>query len=132
MMWIEHRDIEGGPVAYFTINIAAWYNTLGTAADVAANILGDGLMVGSFLYWSHVTDKWSALPLLCFLEHLLYLGCCVPGAPLLSLLKYAYLRFILPLFTMIFKRWELLQPCKVPYLVMISSMDRPPTLLPRG
>ncbi|KAJ7888612.1 hypothetical protein B0H14DRAFT_2693135, partial [Mycena olivaceomarginata] len=53
MMWIEHRDIEGGPVAYFTTNIAAWYNTLGTAADVAANILGDGLMLyRCYVFWS--------------------------------------------------------------------------------
>ncbi|KAJ7888679.1 hypothetical protein B0H14DRAFT_2693429 [Mycena olivaceomarginata] len=43
--WIEHRDTEVGPVAYFNTNIAAWYNTLGTTADAAANILGDGLML---------------------------------------------------------------------------------------
>ncbi|KAJ7330416.1 hypothetical protein DFH08DRAFT_1084189 [Mycena albidolilacea] len=53
MMWIEHRDIEGGPAAYFNTNIAAWYNTLGTAADVAANILGDGLMLyRCYVFWS--------------------------------------------------------------------------------
>lgn len=46
-MWIEHRDVDGGPVAYFAGNIAAWYNTFGTAADVTANVLGDGLMVCS-------------------------------------------------------------------------------------
>ncbi|KAJ7208001.1 hypothetical protein GGX14DRAFT_634786 [Mycena pura] len=45
MMWIEHRDVDGGPVAFYVANIAAWYNTLGTAADVMANVLGDGLML---------------------------------------------------------------------------------------
>ncbi|KAJ7220038.1 hypothetical protein GGX14DRAFT_338348, partial [Mycena pura] len=50
MMWIEHRDVDGGPVAFYVGNIAAWYNTLGTAADVTANVLGDGLM----LYRCHV------------------------------------------------------------------------------
>jgi hypothetical protein len=34
--------------AFFGENIAAWYNTLGTAADVTANVLGDGLMVRIF------------------------------------------------------------------------------------
>jgi cell division protein FtsW (lipid II flippase) len=24
-MWIEHRDVDGGPVAFFGGNIAAWY-----------------------------------------------------------------------------------------------------------
>lgn len=44
-MWIEHRDVDGGPVAFFAENIAAWYNTFGTAADVTADVLADGLMV---------------------------------------------------------------------------------------
>lgn len=48
-MWIEHRDVDGGPVAYFVENEALWYNTLGTATDVTANVLGDGLMVGDVL-----------------------------------------------------------------------------------
>ncbi|KAJ7352496.1 hypothetical protein DFH08DRAFT_88900 [Mycena albidolilacea] len=53
-MWIEHRDVEGGPAAFFAENIAAWYNTLGTAADVTANILGDGLMLyRCHVFWGH-------------------------------------------------------------------------------
>lgn len=47
-MWIEHRDVPGGPAAYFSENEALWYNTLGTATDVTANVLGDGLMVCKF------------------------------------------------------------------------------------
>ncbi|KAF7312205.1 hypothetical protein MIND_00233400 [Mycena indigotica] len=54
-MWIEHRDIEGGPVEFFGENIAAWYNTFGTAADVTANVLGDGLMLyRCFIFWGHM------------------------------------------------------------------------------
>ncbi|KAJ6460368.1 hypothetical protein C8R47DRAFT_1161039 [Mycena vitilis] len=53
-MWIEHRDVDGGPAAYFANNIALWYNTLGTAADVAANVLGDGLMLyRCAIFWGH-------------------------------------------------------------------------------
>lgn len=51
MMWIEHRDVDGGPVAFFDSNIAAWYNTFGTAADVTADILGEGLMVRSIIFF---------------------------------------------------------------------------------
>ncbi|KAJ7271775.1 hypothetical protein C8J57DRAFT_287226 [Mycena rebaudengoi] len=28
-MWINHRDFEGGPVAYFGTHISDWYNTFG-------------------------------------------------------------------------------------------------------
>ncbi|KAK7007384.1 hypothetical protein R3P38DRAFT_1668699 [Favolaschia claudopus] len=52
MMWIDHRDFPGGPVGYFSANIAAWYNTFGTAADVAANIMGDALMLHRcYVFW---------------------------------------------------------------------------------
>ncbi|KAJ7116415.1 hypothetical protein C8R44DRAFT_207963 [Mycena epipterygia] len=68
MMWIEHRDFPGGPVAFFSTNIAAWYNTFGTAADVTANILGDGLMLYRvYVFWSS-TSMWAVLfPALLFL-----------------------------------------------------------------
>jgi len=45
LMWIENRNIPGGPPAYLAANIAAWYNVFGTAADCTANILTDGLLV---------------------------------------------------------------------------------------
>ncbi|KAK7032903.1 hypothetical protein R3P38DRAFT_2919620 [Favolaschia claudopus] len=72
-MWIEHRDFEGGPAAYFGENIAAWYNTLGTAADVTANVLGDGMM----LYRCHVF--WGHSPLAMVFPVLLYLGSVAMG-----------------------------------------------------
>ncbi|KAF7333330.1 hypothetical protein MVEN_02348300 [Mycena venus] len=68
MMWIEHRDIPGGPMAYFSANIAAWYNTLGTAADVTANILGDGLMLyRCYVFWSTACAWVVVFPALLFL-----------------------------------------------------------------
>ncbi|KAJ6630991.1 hypothetical protein B0H10DRAFT_701937 [Mycena sp. CBHHK59/15] len=67
MMWIEHRDVDGGPVAYFSENIAAWYNTLGTAADVTANVLGDGLMLyRCYVFWSSTSIWIVAFPALLF------------------------------------------------------------------
>ncbi|KAF8202047.1 hypothetical protein K438DRAFT_1581604 [Mycena galopus ATCC 62051] len=70
-MWIEHRDVDGGPAVFFTTNIAIWYNTLGTAADVTANILGDGLM----LYRCHIF--WGHSRLAMVSPVLLYLGSVV-------------------------------------------------------
>ncbi|KAJ7150143.1 hypothetical protein C8R43DRAFT_498378 [Mycena crocata] len=72
-MWIEHRNFEGGPAAFFAENIAIWYNTLGTTADVCANFLGDGLM----LYRLHVF--WGHVPLAMILPSLLYLGSIAMG-----------------------------------------------------
>ncbi|KAJ6570247.1 hypothetical protein DFH09DRAFT_425544 [Mycena vulgaris] len=72
-MWIEHRDVEGGPVAFFGENIAAWYNTLGTAADVTANFLGDALMLyRCYVFWGHS-------PLAMAFPCLLYLGSVAMG-----------------------------------------------------
>ncbi|KAJ7510315.1 hypothetical protein B0H11DRAFT_1183637 [Mycena galericulata] len=66
-MWIEHRDVPGGPVAFFGDNIAAWYNTWGTAADVTANVMGDGLMLyRCYVFWGHVRFA-MILPLLVYL-----------------------------------------------------------------
>ncbi|KAJ7678483.1 hypothetical protein B0H17DRAFT_1235718 [Mycena rosella] len=72
-MWIEHRDVEGGPAQFFADNIAAWYNTLGTSADVVANVLGDGLMLyRCYVFWEHV-------PLAMVLPSLLYLSSVAMG-----------------------------------------------------
>jgi hypothetical protein len=72
-MWINHRDVEGGPAAYFVENIAIWYNTLGTAADVTANVLGDGLMLyRCYVFWGHV-------PVAMAFPSLLYLGSVAMG-----------------------------------------------------
>ncbi|KAJ7454830.1 hypothetical protein FB451DRAFT_949483, partial [Mycena latifolia] len=68
-MWIEHRDVDGGPVAFFSDNIAAWYNTFGTAADVTANVLGDGLMLyRCYVFWSSTSIWVVAFPALLWLS----------------------------------------------------------------
>nr|GAT60887.1 predicted protein [Mycena chlorophos] len=72
-IWIEHRDVEGGPMAYFSENIAAFYNTLGTAADVTANVLGDGLMLARcFMFWKH-------MKVVMIIPTLVYLGSVAMG-----------------------------------------------------
>ncbi|KAF8207147.1 hypothetical protein K438DRAFT_2013681 [Mycena galopus ATCC 62051] len=68
MMWIEHRDVPGGPVAFFGDNIAAWYNTFGTAADVTANVMSDALMLyRCYVFWSGSGLWVVAFPALLFL-----------------------------------------------------------------
>jgi len=44
LMWIDDRNIQGGPPAFYAESVSAWYNTLGTAADVTANAMADGLL----------------------------------------------------------------------------------------
>ncbi|KAJ7284607.1 hypothetical protein C8J57DRAFT_696535 [Mycena rebaudengoi] len=72
-MWVDHRDFEGGPAAFFGANIAAWYNTFGTAADVTANVLGDALM----LYRAYVF--WGDMPLTLVFPSLLLLASATMG-----------------------------------------------------
>ncbi|KAJ7231651.1 hypothetical protein C8J57DRAFT_1730094 [Mycena rebaudengoi] len=67
-MWINHRDFEGGPAAYFGTHISDWYNTFGTAADVTANVLGDGLMLyRCYVFWGSISIWTVAFPALLFL-----------------------------------------------------------------
>lgn len=49
LMWIEHRDYPGGPANYFMENAAIWVETLGSAADVTGNVMGDALLVSAHL-----------------------------------------------------------------------------------
>ena len=61
-MWIDHRDVPGGPPAYLATHITDWYNTFGTAASVALVFTADSLMV-SMLYsvWLFHADLWLAI-----------------------------------------------------------------------
>jgi hypothetical protein len=45
LMWMDHRDFPGGPAAYWAANGDVWYNVLGSATDVFANVMGDALLV---------------------------------------------------------------------------------------
>ncbi|KAL0562817.1 hypothetical protein V5O48_019261, partial [Marasmius crinis-equi] len=44
MMWIEHRDVEGGPYQQFLDTASDWENVTGTAFDQFGNFLGDLLL----------------------------------------------------------------------------------------
>lgn len=50
LMWINHRNDEGGPLAYFAASTNSWFETLGTSLDVVANIMADALLV-IILHW---------------------------------------------------------------------------------
>jgi hypothetical protein len=51
-LWIDHRNDPGGPLGFYGASQSAWYGSLGFAADGAANILGDGLLVRSISSFS--------------------------------------------------------------------------------
>jgi hypothetical protein len=70
-MWINHRGDEGGPLGYFAANISAWYNTLGSAADITVNFMGDGLL----LYRCYII--WGARPWVIALPALVYIASTV-------------------------------------------------------
>lgn len=48
-MWIDHRDVPGGPSQYLVDSSAAWWNDWGTAADIVVNIMGDGFLVSLYI-----------------------------------------------------------------------------------
>jgi len=52
LMWIDDGNFPGGPLAFYQDNSSAWYNTFGTAADVAVFVMADGLMLyRCFMFW---------------------------------------------------------------------------------
>ncbi|TFY78128.1 hypothetical protein EWM64_g5886 [Hericium alpestre] len=67
LMWIEHRDVPGGPPAYLQESLTTWWQTLGSTADLASNILGDGLLLyRCYMVWG--SRLWIvAFPLLVYL-----------------------------------------------------------------
>ncbi|KAJ7595767.1 hypothetical protein C8J56DRAFT_1012155 [Mycena floridula] len=44
-MWIDHRDTPGGPLAYFTVTLSAWWQVLSTVTSQVANACGDALLL---------------------------------------------------------------------------------------
>ncbi|KAH7912740.1 hypothetical protein BJ138DRAFT_1003780 [Hygrophoropsis aurantiaca] len=85
LMWIEHRDVAGGPFAYFAENLSDWYNTLGTATDVAANAMGDGLLLyRCYMIWG--SRLWVvAFPALIYISSvvmaiMMTIESAIPGA----------------------------------------------------
>lgn len=45
LMWIDHRNVPGGPAAYFAEHVTDWWQTLGSATSAVMNLMGDGLLV---------------------------------------------------------------------------------------
>lgn len=44
-MYVVNASYQGGMDAYLAANVNVWYQTLGSTAPIAANLLGDALMV---------------------------------------------------------------------------------------
>ncbi|CAA7269971.1 unnamed protein product [Cyclocybe aegerita] len=66
-MWIDHRDVEGGPFGYFVANNAIWFQVFGTAASQVQNFMADGLLLyRCYLIW---TGNWLVVsfPILLYL-----------------------------------------------------------------
>ncbi|KAI0313467.1 hypothetical protein OF83DRAFT_1047452, partial [Amylostereum chailletii] len=52
LMWIEHRDFQGGPYPYYLANSTLWINVIGSATDILANVLCDAyLLYRCYIIW---------------------------------------------------------------------------------
>ncbi|KAJ6626904.1 hypothetical protein B0H10DRAFT_2210784 [Mycena sp. CBHHK59/15] len=89
LIWIDNRDVMGGPAAYLIANLSAWYNTLGTVAGICMNFLADGLLLyRCYIIWGsslHII----ALPVLIYfaamsMAILLIYESAIPGASFFS------------------------------------------------
>jgi hypothetical protein len=60
-IWIDFRDVPGGPAAYLYDNLSAWYNTLGTVTGICMNFLADGLLVKIYLFKKPPNSKYNQL-----------------------------------------------------------------------
>ncbi|KAI0057073.1 hypothetical protein BV25DRAFT_1831576 [Artomyces pyxidatus] len=53
-MWIVNANFPGGSAAYLEEFAAVWYQTMGTTASVALNLLSDGLLIyRCMVVWPH-------------------------------------------------------------------------------
>ncbi len=50
LMWIQYPDYPGGAPAYFADHSSDWYEVWGTGSISFANIMGDILLVGSYVH----------------------------------------------------------------------------------
>ena len=69
-MWIGERDIEGGPVGWYSNHFGDPVNTFASVAYIMATLLQDGMLVSFFFlyifawvvqFWAYCsfTDYWS-------------------------------------------------------------------------
>lgn len=56
LMWINDRNVSGGPEAYLFAHFSGWVNVLGSTAIVLGNFMGDSLLVCSSQRSSSVHD----------------------------------------------------------------------------
>ncbi|KAJ7124760.1 hypothetical protein C8R43DRAFT_1135441 [Mycena crocata] len=88
-IWIDHRDVLGGPAAYLDDHLSAWYNTLGTVAGICMNFLADGLLLyRCYIIWG---SSWKiiVLPVIIYfgamsMAILLIYESAIPGASFFS------------------------------------------------
>ncbi|KAJ7923058.1 hypothetical protein B0H13DRAFT_91096 [Mycena leptocephala] len=84
-IWIDFRDVPGGPAAYLYDNLSAWYNTLGTVTGICMNFLADGLLLyRAYVIWGS-SIKIVALPIVLYfgamsMAILLIYESAIPGA----------------------------------------------------
>ncbi|KAJ6501621.1 hypothetical protein C8R47DRAFT_969868 [Mycena vitilis] len=84
-IWIDHRDVPGGPAAYLFENLSAWYNTLGTVTGICMNFMADGLLLyRAYVIWGS-SVKIVAFPIVLYLAALsmailLIYESAIPGA----------------------------------------------------
>ncbi|KAJ6604234.1 hypothetical protein DFH09DRAFT_1300483 [Mycena vulgaris] len=89
LIWVEHRDVLGGPAAYLSENLSAWYNTLGTVTGICMNFLADGLLLyRCYIIWGS-SLKIVAFPILMYfgamsMAILLIYESAIPGASFFS------------------------------------------------
>ncbi|KAJ7293172.1 hypothetical protein C8J57DRAFT_1041472 [Mycena rebaudengoi] len=91
-IWVDNRDVVGGPAAYLFDHLSAWYNTFGTVAGICMNFLADGLLLyRCYIIWGS-SFKVVAFPILiyfgamctCQWRILLIYESAIPGASFFS------------------------------------------------
>ncbi|KAJ6626873.1 hypothetical protein B0H10DRAFT_1780350 [Mycena sp. CBHHK59/15] len=88
-IWIDNRDVLGGPAAYLGANLSAWYNTLGTVTGICMNFMADGLLLyRCYIIWGS-SMKIIVLPVLIYfgamsMAILLIYESAIPGASFFS------------------------------------------------
>nr|GAT43651.1 predicted protein [Mycena chlorophos] len=94
-IWIEHRDaLPGGPEQWMDENLSAWFNTLGTTAGIAMNLMADALLLYRCFIICGLDPRsrralWFTFPLLVYfgamaMAILLIYESAIPGASFFS------------------------------------------------
>jgi len=66
LMWIDHRDYPGGPLAYYSAESTSWFSVLSTATGVVQVFMNDALLLyRCYIVWN--CNRWViAVPCLIF------------------------------------------------------------------